>query len=231
MDPIIELQNVNAGYDNQTVLADVSLKIYKQDFLGIVGPNGGGKTTLVKVLLKQIKPTKGSITFYKDEDKTEKLNIGYLPQYNLIDKKFPISVYEVILSGLDQKKLWGRRYTPQDHEQVKNIISKIELEGLENKTIGELSGGQLQRALLGRAIVSDPEVVILDEPNTYVDKRFEKKLYNILAEINYRCSIIIISHELESLIDHSKNIAYVDHSLTYHNGPDRTYDWIRNYFE
>ena len=108
--------------------------------------------------------------------------MGYLPQYSSIDKKFPISVYDVVLSGLNRQKALLRSFTAQQHEQVKNVIARMGLEGLEKRAIGELSGGQLQRALLGRALVSDPQVVILDEPNTYIDKRFEAKLIHSLKK-------------------------------------------------
>ena len=128
----------------------------------------------------------------KNEKEVPEIAMGYLPQYNCIDKKFPISVYEVVLSGLNKQKSLFHRYTPEQHELVSRIIARMGLEGLESRAIGELSGGQLQRALLGRALVSNPEVVILDEPNTYIDKRFEAKLYSLLEEmcIRDRCGAV-----------------------------------------
>ena len=168
MKPIIEIKNLSAGYDGRTVLHDVNLSIYERDFLGIIGPNGGGKTTLIKCILGLLKPTGGEIIFHTPEKastKTTSTFLGYLPQYNSIDRKFPISVEEVILSGLSIQKSLTSRFTPEQKEKGKQIISRMGLEGLEHRSIGQLSGGQLQRALLGRAIISDPSVLILDEPS------------------------------------------------------------------
>ena len=142
---IIEIKNLSAGYDGRNVLHDVNLTVYERDFLGIIGPNGGGKTTLIKCILGLLKPTGGSIQFYP-----ETLSIGYLPQYNTIDRKFPISVEEVILSGLSIQKKLSARFTADERERGKQIIARMGLEGLEKRSIGQLSGGQLQRALLGR---------------------------------------------------------------------------------
>lgn len=176
MKPIIEIKNLSAGYDGRTVLHDVNLSIYERDFLGIIGPNGGGKTTLIKCILGLLKPTGGEIIFHTPEKapirtstegtSTEtsaknshqsssaksQLFLGYLPQYSTIDRKFPISVEEVILSGLSIQKSLTSRFTPEQREKGKQIIARMGLEGLESRSIGQLSGGQLQRALLGRAI-------------------------------------------------------------------------------
>ena len=205
---IIKIENLSAGYDNKTVLHDINLEVAEKDFLGIIGPNGGGKTTLMKVILGLLEPTEGKITYYDDGNPTEKLEIGYLPQYNSIDKKFPISVYEVILSGLNRQK---------------NLMG---LEGMENKPIGQLSGGQMQRALLGRAIVSNPKAIILDEPNTYIDKRFEARLYSLLEEINKERTIILVSHDIGSVLQNVKSIACVNGTLDYHPQNEVSTEWI-----
>ena len=215
---IIKIENLSAGYDNKTVLHDINLEVAEKDFLGIIGPNGGGKTTLMKVILGLLEPTEGKITYYDDGNPTEKLEIGYLPQYNSIDKKFPISVYEVILSGLNRQK--------NLHERVKETISMMGLEGMENKPIGQLSGGQMQRALLGRAIVSNPKAIILDEPNTYIDKRFEARLYSLLEEINKERTIILVSHDIGSVLQNVKSIACVNGTLDYHPQNEVSTEWI-----
>ena len=223
---IIKIENLSAGYDNKTVLHDINLEVAEKDFLGIIGPNGGGKTTLMKVILGLLEPTEGKITYYDDGNPTEKLEIGYLPQYNSIDKKFPISVYEVILSGLNRQKNLFRRFTKEHHERVKETISMMGLEGMENKPIGQLSGGQMQRALLGRAIVSDPKAIILDEPNTYIDKRFEARLYSLLEEINKERTIILVSHDIGSVLQNVKSIACVNGTLDYHPQSEVSAEWI-----
>lgn len=223
---IIKIENLSAGYDRKTVLHDINLEIYEKDFLGIIGPNGGGKTTLMKVILGLLKPSEGKITFYDNGMPVEQLEIGYLPQYNSIDKKFPISIYEVILSGLNRQKSLFSRFTKEHHERVKETISMMGLEGMENKPIGQLSGGQMQRALLGRAIVSNPKAIILDEPNTYIDKRFEARLYSLLEEINKQRAVILVSHDIGSVLQTVKSIACVNSTLDYHPQSEVSAEWI-----
>lgn len=228
MKPIIEIKNLSAGYDGRTVLHDVNLDVYEQDFLGIIGPNGGGKTTLIKCILGLLKPTGGEIILHAP-DKSQ-LFLGYLPQYNTIDRKFPISVEEVILSGLSIQKSLSSRFTPEQKEKGKQIIARMGLEGLERRSIGQLSGGQLQRALLGRAIISDPSVLILDEPSTYIDKRFEARLYELLAEINKECAIILVSHDIGTVLQQVKSIACVNETLDYHPDTGVTTEWLEKNF-
>ena len=223
---IIKIENLSAGYDQKTVLHDINLEISENDFLGIIGPNGSGKTTLMKVILGLLKPSEGKITFYDNGMPVEQLEIGYLPQYNSIDKKFPISVYEVILSGLNRQKSLFSRFTKEHHERVKETISMMGLEGMENKPIGQLSGGQMQRALLGRAIVSNPKAIILDEPNTYIDKRFEARLYSLLEEINKQRAVILVSHDIGSVLQTVKSIACVNGTLDYHPQSEVSAEWI-----
>lgn len=228
--PLIQITDLSASYDNKTVLSHINLTVYEQDFLGVIGPNGGGKTTLVKTILGLHQPDKGQIRFFQDGKETEEINMGYLPQYNSIDKKFPISVYEVVLSGLSKQKSLFKRYTRKQHEQVRRIIAQMGLEGYENRAIGQLSGGQLQRAMLGRALVSNPEVIILDEPNTYIDKRFEAKLYELLEEINRERAIILVSHDIGTVLQNVKTIACVNETLDYHPDTEVPTEWLEEHF-
>ena len=230
MNSIIQINGLSAGYDGKTILHQVDLAVYEKDFLGIIGPNGGGKTTLIKCILGLHQPSQGSIRFYKDGQEIPDMNMGYLPQYNTIDKKFPISVYEVILSGLSKQKSIFRRYSKEQHEQVRQMIARMGLEGMEERSIGSLSGGQLQRALLGRALVSNPEVVILDEPNTYIDKRFEAKLYSLLEEINKERAIILVSHDIGTVLKNVKTIACVNETVHYHPHTEVPTEWLEEHF-
>jgi len=223
---LIELNKVSVAYDTKVVLKDISFKLLDNDFLGIIGPNGGGKTTLLKVILGLLKPDSGQISFYRNGVTISTLKIGYLPQINQIDRRFPISVLDVIASGLmaEKKQFWG--YTSEQREQIREVIEQIGLVALIKRPIGELSGGELQRVLLGRAIVSRPDVLILDEPNTYVDKLFESRLYELLAEINKNTAIILVSHDVGTILPLVKNVACVNESLHYHAGNDLTEDWM-----
>ena len=230
MNTIIQINGVSAGYEGKNVLSKVDLKVYERDFLGIIGPNGGGKTTLIKCILGLHQPNEGSIRFYKAGKEVSEINMGYLPQYNTIDRKFPISVYEVVLSGLSKQKSLLSGYNAKHHEQTRRIIARMGLEGLENRSIGELSGGQLQRTLLGRALVSNPEVVILDEPNTYIDKRFEAKLYSLLEEINRERAIILVSHDIGTVLKNVKTIACVNETVHYHPHTEVPSEWLEEHF-
>lgn len=227
MNKILEIQNLTVGYDNNPgVLRDVNLDVFQNDFLGIIGPNGGGKTTLLKTILGLVKPQKGAIIFFRNGVKIDKINIGYLPQINHIDKKFPISVFDVILSGLTMKHHIFSSYTKSQKEKAAEIASYMGLDKLMDRPIGALSGGQLQRALLGRAIVDDPDLLVLDEPNSYVDKRFETDFYKLLEDINKRTSIILVSHDVGTIISLVKNVACVNEGLHYHSGSNVSTDWL-----
>ncbi len=225
--PLIEIKNLYAGYDGRTVLRDVNLIVYERDFLGIIGPNGGGKTTLLKCILGLLKPISGEIVYSSGE---RSLTMGYLPQYSSIDRKFPITVEEVVLSGLSSKKSLISRFTAEQREKAHSVIARMGLEGMEKRAIGALSGGQLQRALLGRAVISDPQVVILDEPGTYIDKRFEARLYELLAEINASCAIILVSHDIGTVLQQVKSIACVNETLDYHPDTGITEEWLERNF-
>lgn len=227
---LLSLRGIAAAYDNNTVLHDVDLDVYRNDFLGIIGPNGGGKTTLIKVILGLHPSTAGTIQFFNNGKPVENLAMGYLPQYNSIDKKFPICVEEVILSGLSSGKSLFSRFTKEQKEKAQQTIIRMGLEGLEKRPIGQLSGGQLQRALLGRAIISDPEILILDEPSTYIDKQFEARLYELLTEINKDCAIILVSHDIGTVLQNVKSIACVNETLDYHPDPGITNEWLERNF-
>ncbi len=218
--PIIRIESVTACYDRNVVLKNVSLSVYQHDFLGIVGPNGGGKTTLLRILLGLKSPTDGSIDYFKNGCQVRNLDIGYLPQYNDSDRKFPISVYDVVSLGLRRKKPLCFSYTEEQHTMVKTALQKTGIENLANRPIGTLSGGQFQRVLLCRAIVSQPDLVVLDEPNTYVDKCFQNKLYEILDSINKECAIIIVSHDIEAILQNAKNIACINRTIHYFDTKD-----------
>ena len=232
MNKLIDITNLTVGYDNKpNVLQDVNLSIYQDDFLGIIGPNGGGKTTLLRTILGLIKPQSGSITFYNKDEKTVSLNIGYLPQINQIDKKFPISVSEVILSGLTPGTNIFKRYSHADKQKVKEVAQRLGIEELLQRAIGELSGGQLQRVLLGRAIIDNPKLIILDEPSTYVDKLFETNFYKLLGDINKDIAIVLVSHDVGTIISLVKNIACVNQGIHYHPGTDISQEWLLNAYE
>ena len=230
MKPIIKIEHLAAGYEGKEVLHDVNLTIYQDDYLGIIGPNGGGKTTLMRLILGLMKPTEGSISYYKDGHAVKDITMGYLPQYNDLDKQFPISVYEVVLSGLNKTKSLFARFGKEHQQLVADTLERMQLSDLKDRHIGALSGGQLQRVLLARAIVSKPDVVILDEPNTYIDRRFQKQMYEMLEQINKECAIIIVSHDIAEVLNNVKHIACVNHHLHYHDTADMPREKLEEHF-
>ncbi len=227
--PIIQIRNVDVAYSDNIVLRDINLTVYKHDFLGVIGPNGGGKTTLVRTILGLEKPVKGCITFLRDGKEVTDIKMGYLPQAGKIDKSFPISVYDVVLSGL--KKYTWLGYSRNQHKKVCNILERMGLEDFAKRSIGELSGGQLQRTLLSRALVSSPEVLILDEPDTYIDQKTKVNLYSLLEEVNKESAIILISHDSGAVLQNVRSIACVNGTLHYHPYAELPDGWLDDKME
>ena len=226
MERLLEVKNITVAYNARTVLRNISFTLWENDFLGVIGPNGGGKTTLLKAILGLLKPSEGDITFYKDGQPVAALKIGYLPQINQIDRDFPISVFEVVASGLIAEKRGWRKYSNAQRVRIHETLDKMGISEKARCPVGELSGGELQRVLLGRAIVSHPQLLILDEPNTYVDKFFESRLYQLLEEINKDMAIILVSHDTGTILPLVKNIACVNETLHYHAGNNLTEEWL-----
>lgn len=211
---LIEIKDLAAGYGGVPVIHDINLEVNELDFMGIIGPNGGGKTTLVKVILGLLKPMQGSVSFFRDGLPVENVSIGYLPQRNNIDHHFPITVEDVVLSGLLEG---GPLFGPVKKEQRQRVREVLELTGMADfnkRAIGDLSGGQMQRVLLGRAIINRPKLLVLDEPNSYIDKRFEDRLYELLRELNKTTTILMVSHEVTSLVDMVNRTICVDQTLS-----------------
>ena len=229
MESLVEIHNLSAGYGQNTVLHDVNLTIQQFDFVGVIGPNGGGKTTLLKALLGLLPPLSGEIIFAESMTAGNSHRIGYLPQINNIDRKFPITVYDVVRSGLMSRKRLIGRYSNEENERANNLLSEMGILGIRNKAIGELSGGQIQRALLCRALVNNPKLLILDEPNTYVDNRFERELYEKLKVLNNKLAILLVSHDLGTISTYVKSYACVNGSLHYHSGNKVTPELLKSY--
>jgi zinc transport system ATP-binding protein len=229
MVPLIEIRHLTVGYEENIILSDVSLTIYDKDFIGVIGPNGGGKTTLLKAILGLLQPFRGEVVFHDCMTEGNHHRIGYLPQINNIDRKFPISVSEVVKSGLMSKKSIIKKYAQKDLEYAGELMNDMGIYEIRNKAIGELSGGQIQRTLLCRALVNQPKLLVLDEPNTYVDNRFEKELYEKLRRFNENIAILLVSHDIGTISTYVKSIACVNHSLHYHPGNKITPELMEAY--
>ena len=201
---LIEVKNLNFNYERNIILNNSSFCITKGENIGILGRNGGGKSTLVKLILGFLKPSSGTIKYGISKNK-----IGYLPQIREFDTSFPISIFDLIVSGLTNRKNLYRKFNSAEKELASDIMAEFEISSLKIKLINEVSGGQLQRALIARALISNPELIILDEPESFLDKNFESKLYDKLSSLK-NSTVVIISHELEEISKYVDSILVVE---------------------
>lgn len=228
MNTLIKIRNLSVAYDAHRVLHDVDLDIYDDDFLGVIGPNGGGKTTLVKAILGAV-PHSGSIEFSSSLYDGSRRLIGYMPQQSNFDRAFPISVRETVVSGLQALRRMSGRYSREDYAKADALLEQTGLLSIARASIGEISGGQMQRALLCRALIADPRLLILDEPTNFVDNRFEGELYALLKELNERIAIMMVSHDLGTITSVVKSIVCVNGHVHRHSSNVITAEQLDNY--
>ena len=203
---LIRLKDIRAGYEGRTVVDGVSLTVNRESFIGVIGPNGGGKTTIMRVLLGLLKPTAGEAW------RKPGLKIGYMPQVVDIDKDFPITVRDVILMGR-RPEWFERRPSGEDKRRAEELIAFARLEGVAGNKIGALSGGQRQRVMLCRALMQRPELLVLDEPVTYMDRQSETTLIKLLPELAREMAIVMVTHNVESVAGLATTIATVNGDL------------------
>ena len=205
MNELLELKGITAGYEQTVVLRDVNLTIREHDFIGIIGPNGGGKTTLLKVILGLLKPFSGEIVYHV----TKQSLFGYLPQNSRFDARFPISVKEVVLSGLMSEKGIFKGYTKADREKVNDLLETYGMGGFGNRPIGELSGGQMQRVAIARAIVNNPKLLLADEPTGALDTKSGAQVMELFQKLNDEgVSVLMITHDPE-IAAHAKRVVMI----------------------
>lgn len=208
---LMSLCDVYFEREGHRILSDVNLTVDRGDFMAITGPNGGGKTTMLRLILGLLKPTAGKIVYYDEQGKpASHPRFGYLPQKNSVDSHFPITVREVVESALLP---YSTLSSAEKRDRVDAALDKIEMSALQHRPIGNLSGGQLQRALFARAIVSAPPVLVLDEPLSYLDKHFEQHLYRIIADMASSTTIVLVSHEMSQIAGMANRHIIVDHTL------------------
>ena len=232
------MRDVSVAYDGYEAIQHVDLEIGDDDFLGVIGPNGGGKTTLVKAILGTV-PHTGEICLAPELFRGKERLIGYMPQLSDFDREFPISVLEVVLSGLQGRRGFSSRYTKEDRARAMELLAASEkamallassgIAETARQPIGEVSGGQMQRALLARAVISDPKLLILDEPANFVDNKFENELYRTLRELNSRMAIVMVSHDIGTITSVVKEIVCVNRRVHRHHSNVITEEQLRNY--
>jgi len=209
---ILNIKELSYKYTKTKVLENINLTVEDNDFLAIIGPNGGGKSTLLKLILGLIKPQDGII-----EKKIPNDYIGYVPQNTNLNIDFPITAIEVVLMGHigKKKKLFG--YSKEDISCAMNSLDKVGMLGFEKRKIGDLSGGQRQRVFIARALCANPKVMLLDEPTASIDVKGQNEIYELLKELNKSICIVVVSHDISVLLNYAKNVAHVNRNLVYHN--------------
>jgi zinc transport system ATP-binding protein len=222
--PDIELRDVSFSFDSVPVLSHVNLSIYHGDFVAVIGPNGGGKTTLVKLMLGLLSPKKGSVRLLGGEPSDTCRKVGYMPQYSTGEKGFPITVFEVALLGRHGCTPRGCSFTREDMEAAEKALERVGMSEFKNKRIGELSVGQVQRALLARALVSDPRVLFLDEPMASIDIDGQTRLFDLLGKLNEEITILFVTHDVGLLSRYIKSVACVSQTVHFHHAPEITSD-------
>jgi zinc transport system ATP-binding protein len=219
---IVGITDVWVRYDGATVLEAISLSVERGDFLGIIGPNGGGKTTLLKVILGLIKPTDGTVRVLGQTPERSRHHIGYIPQHNLFDRDFPIDVRETVLMGCNGTAGLFRRYSREDKERAQEALRTVGMLSHQHHQLGKLSGGEQQRVFIARALVGRPKLLLLDEPTASVDSSMQTEFYELLVRLKKDMTIIMVSHDISAVSIYVDKIACLNRQLYYHGSREIT---------
>ena len=228
-DAAISIRGLSFAYDTQTVLTDVNLEIDPFDSICVVGPNGGGKSTLVKLIVGLLSPDAGSVRIFGKKPEAARLRIGYVPQYARYDPQFPISVFEVTCMGRLGGSFTGR-YSREDKEQAMESLSVVGLSDIAERPFSSISGGQRQRVLIARALTSGGDILILDEPTASIDHESELKFFDLLTRLNQKMTIVMVTHEVGFASTFFKRIACVNKQVVVHPTSALTGDLIRDMY-
>lgn len=214
--PIIEIDHVSFSYEGLHALEDVSFTVHERDFISIVGPNAGGKTTLMKLILGLLKPSRGTVRVFGQPPAKTRSRIGYMPQHASLDPFFPVSVLDVVLMGrLGNGHTFGL-FRRNDREAAMEALREVEMYPFRQRSFSTLSGGQRQRVLIARALTSRPELLLLDEPTSNIDIAVETELYELLKRLNERITILLVTHDLGFVSKYVKSVACVNRKVVVH---------------
>ncbi|HII05877.1 MAG TPA: metal ABC transporter ATP-binding protein [Methanotrichaceae archaeon] len=228
---VVSIEDLSVNLGGRTVLDDVNLEVKEGDFLGLIGPNGGGKTTLLKAILGLVRPQRGRVLVFGMKTEAARKRVGYLPQKSLFDQKFPISALEVVMMGRYGKRGLFGRYSPEDRDSALDALSAVRMQEHADREIGALSGGQQQRIFVARALVSEPDLLLLDEPANGIDSSRQRVFYELLSELNEKMTIIMVSHDISAVSTYVKKIACVNKRVYYHNSKELTAEDIEKAYE
>jgi len=224
-EPVIQVEGLHFSFGDHPVLEGIDFKVEPGDFVGIMGPNGGGKTTLLKILLGLLKPQRGRARVLGHRPGGAAARLGYVPQQTQPDKDFPISSQEVVLMGRISRRA-HRRWSPADQEAARQALEQVGMWAERDRVIGRLSGGERQRVLIARALAAEPEILFLDEPTANVDTRWQTQLYDLLKELNQRMTILVVSHDLTVLSTHIRSVACINRRLVHHHSAEITAEML-----
>jgi zinc transport system ATP-binding protein len=231
MESAVSIKNLTVNYENVEAIKDINLEIEDKDYLAILGPNGGGKSTLLKVILGLIKPSKGEIKIFGKSPEASGSLIGYVPQFSKFDRNFPINVMDVILMGqLKNKFSLFHKFDKCDLEKCNKIMDELQISDLKKRQIGQLSGGQKQKVLIARALIGNPKILLLDEPTASLDSSATNMIYSLLKKLNDTMTIVIVTHDIGVISSYVKNIACLNKKLYYHGESKLTEDIIEHVY-
>ncbi len=218
---VINIENLSFAYDRDIILENISLQVEDLDFLAIIGPNGGGKSTLLKLILGMLKPKKGSIRVLGKAASKNPSNIGYVPQNTNVNTDFPIKVIEVVLMGHVGSKnpLFG--YGKDEIACAMGALAQVGMQEFSQSKIGSLSGGQRQRVMIARALCAHPKILILDEPTSSIDIKGQKEIYELLKLLNQTITIVVVSHDISVILEYANKAAHINRTLSYHDISDK----------
>ncbi len=220
VEPVIRMDGVDFGYDESLVLENVNFTIGERDFASIVGPNGGGKTTLLKLMLGLIEPRRGQVCIFQTSPHRVRTRIGYMPQHSQLDPKFPVCVLDVVLTGrLGITRTIGP-YRASDKAAARQALHEVGLAEQESRPFSTLSGGQRQRVLIARALASQPDLLLLDEPTANLDLRVQDDLYELLRQLSTRVTVVLVSHDVGFVSKFVKTVVCVNRSVHVHSSGD-----------
>lgn len=227
----VHIENLSVHYGHTPAIMGVCLDVSDGEYLGIIGPNGGGKSTLLKAILGLIPVSSGNISIYGGNAHKNRSLVGYVPQFALLNRKFPISLFEVVLTGhLKQGIAPFFRYSSKDNESVYTLLEKVGITDLANRQISELSGGEFQKMLIARALATNPKLLLLDEPTASVDAASRDQIYSLLAELNKNMTIILVTHDLLAVSSQVNRLACLNGQLVYHGEPELTEKAVNNLY-
>ena len=218
---VIEIEGISFGYQKELILRDINLKVEQEDFLAIIGPNGGGKSTLLKLILGMHKPKKGTIRVLGSQPCDKLSSIGYVPQNTNINTDFPIKVIEVVMMGHvgGKRPLFG--YGKDEKACAMGALKQVGMEEFAEYKIGSLSGGQRQRVMIARALCAHPSILILDEPTSSIDVKGQRDIYELLKVLSQSITVIVVSHDISVILEYANKVAHINRTLSYHDISDK----------